>query len=145
MSVLNPTMVSMNKPIAVFEFADVGYDITKQSVNDILIRVWRRLRREPYVGMKQPTPHGGMLGSEVCLLIRHEGLRAAQYRFDLYCGKRHIQSGIVDNHGEYCGLSITRPYGKSYKLEINVKQLDCNTNMEVTNEYNRLVDPTTPI
>lgn len=141
-------MVESSQPLATFEFICSGYDITKQSDKEVHIDIVRFLKRTPYPGMKQPTPHGGMLGSEVRLIIRYQGLRAAKYRFNLFLDDECIQSGAVDDRGEYSGLRIRRFFceePKTYKLEIlepiNEKPQECNTEYGATYEPDRLGDP----
>lgn len=131
--------------LATFEFDNSGYyDITEQSNNEVYIKIQRFLRRSPLPGMKQPTPHGGMLGFEVRLSVKHDGLRAAKYRFDLLSEDTHIQSDMLDDRGEYHNLHISKMVDDPiiYTLKVfepvNEEYSECNTDVENKYEQDRL-------
>ena len=83
------------------------------------VKISRYLRIKPFVGMKQPTPHGGMLGIDYSLLIKYNGLPAIR-QWRLYEEGKVIAEGLTDEDGKSYGLPITMHYlgAKKYGFEM---------------------------
>lgn len=143
------TTVISGKKLASFEFVGARYKITKQSVDDIFIHIWRELRRKPFLGMKQPTPHGGFLGFQCVLEAKKDGLPAVDLPFILYLNKKEIQRGTLDGFGMCTNILVRHLYGNqsdSYLLkvfDINESLESCNTLLEEVYESGRLVNSST--
>ena len=66
------------------------------------------MRIEPFAGMKQPTPDGGILGIDTIMLIQKDGLPQNNIMWRLFDGPKLIQSGYTDRFGLSSGLLIKR-------------------------------------
>ena len=118
----------ITEPLAEFEFKNLDFELIDQAINEVYINIDRIFRTAPLVGMKQPTPRGGMLGYEAVLKLKFKGQPAFRYRWELYIADQLIQSGITidrinhtGNLESYAGdLDIALPYGEpiTYKLKI---------------------------
>jgi hypothetical protein len=95
-----------------------GAVTNSESVFDFIVE-WR-LRTEPFLGMKQPTPQGGFLGSECILILENEGVKAKDYRFCFSCDGEELFGGILNDKGESGDLHVKMPYqGKhTYTIEV---------------------------
>ena len=83
------------------------------------IKISRYLRTQPFVGMKQPTPHGGMLGMDCSLLIKYNGLPVIR-QWRLYEEGKIIAEGSTDEEGKAYELPISMHYlgAKKYGFEM---------------------------
>ena len=83
-------------------------------------RVERRLRTEPFLGMKQPTPNGGFLGLECILIFDIPGKNITGYRYKLFIDGEEVLDGVVSGRGETEDLQVAMPFRglRSYKIEI---------------------------
>jgi hypothetical protein len=90
-------------------FSDVGYELVKESNGDLYVEIYRALRRTPFVGMKQPTPFGGMLGFETHLIVKKYGLPLI-CDFELCLDGNLIQSDSTDQLGQ-CIINVPMPNG----------------------------------
>lgn len=137
--------------LASFDFSNNDYIITEQSKDNILVRMWRELRRQPFIGMKQNTPHGGVLGLQCILEIKRDGLPASFLNFIIYKNKHEIQRGFLNNIGRYENIRIPMVYGvdsNDYLLkvfDINKDSEECNIISEEIYESGRLGYTTTHI
>lgn len=118
----------ITKPLAEFEFKNLDFELIDQAIDEVYINIDRVFRTTPLVGMKQPTPRGGMLGYEAILKIKYKGQPAFRYRWELYITDQLIQSGITIDRKNRAGdlesyagdLDIALPYGEPiiYKIKI---------------------------
>lgn len=79
-----------------------------------------RIRRAPYMGMKQPTPPGTILGSESILQLRYGGKPLRNYSFKVYENDSLISGGWTNDGGYSSNIGVKMPFrGEyNYKLEI---------------------------
>lgn len=134
--------------LACLPFTNSEFHITCQSHNDIYIRIWREVRRSPFIGMKQPTPHGGICGLQCMLEVKKSGLKAAGLYFILYRNKKEIQRGILNDKGIYEGLAVKLESTGEYLIKIfdvNQTNESCNNEHEEIYESNRLVNSSVSI
>lgn len=113
----------MEKCLAVFVFPkhtfNSEFDTVCQTDNNIVVSIYQHLLRSPFVGMKQPVPHGGMLGLQCILEAKKQDFKTDGLCFVLYRNTKEIQRGALNNGGEYRGLSINFPDPDSeYVLQI---------------------------
>jgi len=94
------------------------YTVHKEAKDEIYIRLERKLRRRPLVGMKQPTPIGAMLGWEGALEIQNKGKTAAGYRWKFYRSGNLEQEGRTDELGEDSLEMDIEPDSLEYRLEV---------------------------
>ncbi len=103
------------KKLVFFEFH--GTDVFRPRENmvrmesgPINIRLFRRMRTEPLIGMKQPLLNHAIMGLETVLEIMYEGKPAVRYRWRLFHLKgksaKMIQRGETDEHGLSGDVSI---------------------------------------
>lgn len=111
-----------------FEFINNEYELIEEVKNNIYIKIDRECRTTTFVGMKQPTPVGGILGYETILLIKHDGKPAKEYYWELFTENKYIASGITDENGICRSIPIKFPYGthQAYKIRIYQRLFHCN-------------------
>jgi len=119
----------MPRILKTFEFLNSDFNIIKESKDDVYIKIWREIRRNPLPGMKQPTPHGGFLGTQVVLEVKYDGLPAKEYNFELSQGNSVIQNGTTDNAGRFYGLEVSES-DDMYSMSILTKDLSSQQNIE---------------
>lgn len=107
-------------PLVEFEFQNLDYGLINEAKNEVYVNIDRECRTVPFVGMKQPTPIGGMLGCEAVLKLQHKGKIAAKYRWELYISDQLLQSGVTDINGRSGDFPIPLAYGNpmTYKIKI---------------------------
>lgn len=88
----------------VMKFSDVGFDLLKEYRTDFYIKVFRQLRRQPIIGMQQPTPNGGMLGFQTHLSVRKYGLPLC-CDFELRLDDGLLQADRTNNDG-HCIIHV---------------------------------------
>ena len=124
--------------LAEFEFQNHEFELLEEAKDEVYARIERECRTTPFVGMKQPTPVGGMLGHELVLTVKHNGIRVKGYCWELLKDGASIASGITDAKGQCRNLPIPFPYTglQSYTLkiypQINKDTSVCNIPTEVS-------------
>lgn len=116
------------KKLAFFEFHSTNVFRPRENMvhvaNDsISIRIFRRMRTVPLIGMKQPLLNHAIMGLETVLEIMCEGKPAVRYRWKLYNLKgkstKLAQRGETDEHGLSGDIHIGfSPLSQSYRLSI---------------------------
>jgi len=96
----------------------------QESKDDVHVKIDRKLRREPLLGMKQPTPPGAMLGWEASLSVMYKGQIADGYPFELHEKFGEAQKGLTDANG-VASLDIEFPEIRrsEFTLHINEKEV----------------------
>lgn len=79
-----------------------------------------RMRTQPFIGMKQPTPNGAFLGSECVLALKVANLKAASWRYRLFENGEEVGGGFTNARGESSGIRVKMPYrgAKEYAIEV---------------------------
>ena len=106
--------------LAEFEFQNLDFELINEAKDEVYVKLERECRTEPFVGMKQPTPRGGILGSETVLRVKYEG-KTAEYRWEIYLAEQLVLKGTTDAKGRSGELGIPLCYGeppKIYKIKI---------------------------
>lgn len=105
--------------LAEFEFANSEFDILEQTSGDLYIKLARECRTIPFVGMKQPTPPGAMLGMETVLLLKYLGM-PDRFNWELFCDNTLIQIGTTNEKGISGDLDVSMPEStrKDYCIKI---------------------------
>jgi hypothetical protein len=96
--------------------------------------VERRMKLQPYLGMKQPVPHGCSLGTECVVKLLVDGQPAHGMNYRLFCDGEEVSGGIFYN-GESAGISISMPYAgiHDYSIEFMHGLKDKETSQEYEN------------
>jgi hypothetical protein len=138
----------------VFECKDdidkAQYKVHKEAKDEVLVDIERKIRRVPLVGMKQPTPHGAMLGWEGALLLKHKGKAASGYKWKLYRDNILDQEGRTDERSkDSLELELPDIEQPEYKLEIfaPIYQEDnsCNKVTEAIHEQDQHGNSSAPV
>lgn len=98
-------------------------------------RVERRLRTEPFLGMKQPTPNGGFLGSECILVFDIPGKSTTGYRYKLSVDGEEVSGGVISDRGETEDLKVAMPFRGLFKYEIEILEPVPTPELDVPIEY----------
>tara|TARA_R110000868_G_scaffold20153_5_gene85604 strand:- start:4773 stop:5231 length:459 start_codon:yes stop_codon:yes gene_type:complete len=106
--------------LADFEFDNSDdFELIKEAKDDVYVKIERECRIIPFVGMKQPTPSGGILGYEAVLTVKHLG-EPFLCRWEIYNNTTLIASGTTDVNGTSGDLPIPMAYGNMTKYQIKI-------------------------
>jgi len=111
--------------LAEFEFKNDDFELIEEAKDDVYVKIERECRITPFVGMKQPTPTGGMLGYEVVLTIKYLGEIVSNCPWEILQNDTIIAATkqvtwLPDINITYRSLPIPIPYGcvGLYKIKI---------------------------
>ena len=128
-------MIGKNKKLdllAEFEFENDEFELIEEAKDEVYIKIERECRITPFVGMKQPTPLGGMLGYEAVLTIKHFGELVPNYRWEIFQNDTALAAGITNANGVYRDLPIPMPYGQSDAYSIRIFRPDLTINKDAS-------------
>ncbi|MHA1288932.1 MAG: hypothetical protein ACTSPB_16190 [Candidatus Thorarchaeota archaeon] len=97
--------------LAEFEFENHDFELIEEAKNEVYVKIERICRTTPFVGMKQPTPIGGILGYEAILTIKHLG-ELVSYPWTISQSGDTIAEGLTDMQGKSENLPIPMNYGR---------------------------------
>jgi hypothetical protein len=103
-------------------FKNHEFEIFEEADNDLYIKIERECRTQPFLGMKQPTPRGAMLGYEVVLTVKHFGEPAVGSIWEIRTADV-VLSGEIDKDGKSRNIDLPMPYSglKTYSLKLFAK------------------------
>lgn len=104
------------------------YVVHKEGSDKAYFRIERKLRRKPLTGMRQPIPHGAIMGWDAEIEVKNKGKTADGHILKLYKSGELVQDTRTDEQGR---ASLSMDFeAANYKLEIYSPIYACNIEPE---------------
>jgi len=89
-----------------FNFNNHEHNLLKDQAEDLYVQIKRVARRTPFQGMKQPAPHGSIMGMETVVEVVYKGKPASFMQWELLRDNQPHQMGLLDKDGKAGELRI---------------------------------------